>query len=320
MSIYIILYFTYFFNPILKFFALENITMKCKPIFKGVCTALVTPFKNGEVDYPSLKGLIEFQIESGIDALLINGTTGESATLNEDEKQELISFAVREVDGRVPLIAGTGSNSTRSAIQLSKFAHAVGANALLVVTPYYNKASADGLYKHYEAIADACDAPIFIYNVPSRTGLNIPLEIYERLAKIDNIVAIKEASTSVSDLVRLAQRCGGTLDVYSGNDDLILPALALGGKGVISVLSNALPKETCDICKLWFAGNVEGARTLQLRLLPLINALFSEVNPIPVKALLSHLGFCDEEYRLPLCQMGENNKKTLFEIYEEFKF
>ncbi len=316
MSIYIILYFTYFFNPILKFFALENITMKGKPIFTGVCTALVTPFKNGEVDYPSLKGLIEFQIESGIDALLINGTTGESATLSENEKQELISFAMREVDGRVPLVAGTGSNSTRSAIQLSKFAHAAGVDALLVVTPYYNKASADGLYKHYEAIASACEAPIFIYNVPSRTGLNVPLEVYERLAKIDNIVAIKEASTSVSDLVRLAQRCGGELDVYSGNDDLILPALALGGKGVISVLSNALPKEACDICKLWFSGNVDGARALQLRLLPLINALFSEVNPLPIKALLAKTGLCSEEYRLPLSPMSEDKKKILFDSFD----
>ncbi len=288
-------------------------------LFTGVCTALITPFKNGEIDYPSLKRLIEFQIEQGVDALLINGTTGESATLSECEKRELISFAVREVGGRVPLIAGTGSNSTKKAIHLSQFACDVGADAILVVTPYYNKASNEGLAKHYEAIANEVDVPIVLYNVPSRTGVNIPLEVYERLANHKNIIAVKEASPSVSDFAKLSQKCGEKLDLYSGNDDLLLPALSLGGKGVISVVSNILPKEMGDACKLYFAGKTKEATALQLKLLPLINAIFSEVNPIPIKAIMSHREFCKEEYRLPLCPMNEEKKKALFEVFDKIK-
>jgi len=280
-------------------------------VFKGACTALITPFKSGEIDYKSLKNLIEFQIRSGIDALLINGTTGESATLTECEKRELISFAAREVAGRVPLIAGTGSNSTKKALELSQFASDVGADATLVVTPYYNKASKKGLIEHYEAIANGVDIPVILYNVPSRTGVNIPLEVYEKLSKDKNIIAVKEANPSITDFARLSQKCADRLDLYSGNDDLILPTLALGGCGVISVLSNALPKETSRLCQLFFEGKIKEARDLQLKLLPLINALFSEVNPIPIKALLSHLGFCDEEYRLPLCPMSEDKKALL---------
>lgn len=290
-----------------------------KALFQGVCTALITPFKNGEIDYPSLKNLIEFQINSGIDALLINGTTGESATLTECEKRELISFAVCEVGGRVPLIAGTGSNSTSKALHLSKFAYEVGADAILVVTPYYNKSSSEGLIEHYETIANEVNIPLILYNVPSRTGVNIPLSVYDRLANHKNIVAVKEASPSVSDLARLSQKCSERLDIYSGNDDLLLPTLSLGGKGVISVASNIIPNEITDICRLWFEGKINEARTLQLRLLPLINAIFSDVNPIPIKALLSHVDFCDEEYRLPLCPMNDDKKKALFEIYENFK-
>ena len=291
-----------------------------KTLFTGVCTALITPFKNGEIDYPALKKLINFQIDQGIDALLINGTTGESATLTECEKRELISFAVREVGGRVPLIAGTGSNSTQKAALLSQFAFEVGVDAILVVTPYYNKASNDGLIKHYETIANNIDIPLIIYNVPSRTGVNIPLFVYDKLANHKNIVAVKEASPSISDFAKLSQKCGDRLDVYSGNDDLLLPTLSLGGKGLISVISNILPKETATICKLYFEGKTKEATDLQLKLLPLINAVFSEVNPIPIKALLSHEGFCEEEYRLPLCPMNEDKKKTLFEVYENFKF
>ena len=291
-----------------------------KTIFKGVCTALITPFLDGEIDYRALKKLIEFQINSGIDALLINGTTGESATLSEKEKQELISFAVREVGGRVPIIAGTGSNSTKKSVELSQFAFDVGADAILVVTPYYNKASNEGLINHYEAIANAVDVPIILYNVPSRTGVNIPLSVYDKLGNHDKIVAVKEASASVSDMAKLCAKCSDRLDIYSGNDDLILPTLSLGGKGVISVLSNILPKETSEICKLWFDGKIDQARALQLRLLPLINAIFSEVNPIPIKALMAKEGFCQEEYRLPLCKMSESKKKELFDVYEKLKF
>ena len=291
-----------------------------KTIFSGVCTALITPFLDGEIDYKALKKLIEFQIDCGIDALLINGTTGESATLSEKEKQELISFAVREVGGRIPIIAGTGSNSTKKSVELSQFASDVGVDAILVVTPYYNKASHEGLINHYEAIANAVDVPIILYNVPSRTGVNIPLSVYDKLGNHDKIVAVKEASASVSDMAKLCSKCSGRLDIYSGNDDLILPTLSLGGKGVISVLSNILPKETSEICKLWFEGEIDQARALQFRLLPLISAIFSEVNPIPIKALMAKEGFCQEEYRLPLSKMSEGKKKELFDTYEKFKF
>ena len=286
-----------------------------KPVFTGVCTALITPFRDGKIDFEALSGLIDFQIDGGVDALLINGTTGESATLTDAEKREIISFAVSEVGGRVPVIAGTGSNDTKKAVELSKFAYDVGADACLAVTPYYNKASEVGLIKHYEAIADATEIPIILYNVPSRTGVNIPLSVYERLSEHKNIVAVKEANPSVSDFARLSARCGKNLDLYSGNDDLILPCLSLGGNGIISVISNALPRQTGDICRLWFGGKIEEATELQLKLLPLTNALFCEVNPIPIKALLSHLGFCKEEYRLPLCPMDSDRKMALIKEY-----
>ena len=288
-----------------------------KTIFKGVCTALITPFKNGKIDYFALKNLIEFQIEQGIDALLVNGTTGESAILTESEKREIISFAVHEVGGRVPVIAGTGSNSSEKAIDLSRFACDVGADAILVVTPYYNKASSEGLIAHYEAIANDVDIPLIIYNVPSRTGVNIPLSVYDKLADHKSIVAVKEASSSVGDFAKLSQKCGDRLDLYSGNDDLLLPSLSLGGQGVISVASNILPNETCEMCRLWFEGKIKEATALQLKLLPIINSLFSEVNPIPIKALLSRAGFCEEEYRLPLCPMQEEKKKALFEVFDK---
>ena len=286
-----------------------------KPVFTGVCTALITPFRDGKIDFEALSGLIEFQIDGGVDALLINGTTGESATLTDAEKREIISFAVSEVGGRVPIIAGTGSNDTKKAVELSKFAYDVGADACLAVTPYYNKASEVGLIKHYEAIAYATEIPIILYNVPSRTGVNIPLSVYERLSEHKNIVAVKEANPSVSDFARLSARCGKNLDLYSGNDDLILPCLSLGGNGVISVISNALPRQTGEICRLWFGGKIKEATELHLKLLPLTNALFCEVNPIPIKALLSHLGFCKEEYRLPLCPMDSERKKALIKEY-----
>lgn len=286
-----------------------------KPVFTGVCTALITPFRDGKIDFEALSGLIEFQIDGGVDALLINGTTGESATLTDAEKREIISFAVSEVGGRVPIIAGTGSNDTKKAVELSKFAYDVGADACLAVTPYYNKASEVGLIKHYEAIVDATEIPIILYNVPSRTGVNIPLSVYERLSEHKNIVAVKEANPSVSDFARLSARCGKNLDLYSGNDDLILPCLSLGGNGIISVISNALPRQTGDICRLWFGGKIKEATELQLKLLPLTNALFCEVNPIPIKALLSHLGFCKEEYRLPLCPMDSERKMALIKEY-----
>jgi 4-hydroxy-tetrahydrodipicolinate synthase len=289
-------------------------------IFRGAATALITPFKDGKIDYSALKNLIEFQIESGIDALLINGTTGESATLTECEKRELISFAVREIGGRVPIIAGTGSNDTKKALHLSQFASDVGADAILVVTPYYNKANSEGLIQHYETIANEVDIPLILYNVPSRTGVNITLDVYDTLANHKNIVGVKEASSSVGDFAKLMQKCADRLALYTGNDDLALPTLALGGCGAFSVISNILPKEMHEICRLYFDGKTNEAASLQLKLLPLINAIFSEVNPIPIKALMARLGLCEEEYRLPLCKMNEQKKIVLFEAYNKFKF
>lgn len=317
MSIYIILYFIAIFNAYFKFFLWRQ-SMKSS-IFSGACTALITPFREGEIDYAALKKLIEFQISSGIDALLVNGTTGESATLSDSEKKELIAFAVREVGGRVPLIAGTGSNDTKKAIELSEFAADAGADAVLVVTPYYNKASASGLARHYTAIADACTVPLILYNVPSRTGVNIPRPVLRSLSEHENIVAIKEASANVSYAAHIVEDCRDKLDLYSGNDDLTLPLLSLGGLGVISVLSNALPREVSELCRLWFDGKVKEASALALKLLPLTDAIFSEVNPIPIKALLAYLDFCCEEYRLPLSPMEECKKEALINEFEKFK-
>ena len=290
---------------------------KHKSIFKGTCTALITPFIDGKIDYEALEKIIEFQIEHGVEALLINGTTGESATLSDKEKRDIIAFSVQRVANRVPLIVGTGSNDTKKAVELSKFAYEVGADAILVVTPYYNKASINGLIEHYTAIADGIDIPMLIYNVPSRTGMNIPLSIYEILAKHPNILGVKEASGSISDFAHLSAKCGENLDLYSGNDDLIIPTLALGSSGVISVLSNALPKEMGDVCRLFFEGKIKEALALQLKLIPLIDAIFSEVNPIPIKALMSHLGYCKEEYRLPLCAMDFEKKTKMIEIFDK---
>ena len=287
-----------------------------KTIFTGVCTALITPFKDGKIDYTSLKNLIEFQISSGIDALLINGTTGESSTLTECEKRELISFAVHEVGERVPIIAGTGSNDTKKALNLSEFARDVGADAILVVTPYYNKSSRDGLIEHYLTIAENVEIPLILYNVPSRTGVSIPIDAYDVLSNHRNIVGVKEANPLISDMAKLIQQCSNRLDVYTGNDDLITPSLALGGCGVISVLSNILPKEARKIYHLFSEGKNHEATELQIKLLPLINALFCEVNPIPIKALMAHIGMCEEEYRLPLCKMNSDKKTMLFDLYK----
>ena len=287
-------------------------------IFSGAATALITPFEDGRIDYASLERLIEAQIEGGIDALLINGTTGESSTLSNEERQELIAFAAKRIGGRVPTLAGTGCNITQNALELSKFACEVGCDAVLVVTPYYNKANDAGLIEHYTKIADSINKPLIIYNVPSRTGINIPQSVYARLSEHENIVGVKEASSSISDLALLAASCSEKLAIYSGNDDMILPALSLGGDGVISVLSNVLPKEVHDICKLYFDGNIKESTALQLKLLPLIKALFSEVNPIPIKALMAHLGACREEYRLPLCRMSDEKRERLISIANNY--
>lgn len=286
-------------------------------IFTGAATAVVTPFKNGAIDYTAFGRILDSQISGGIDAIVVAGTTGEAATLTHEEHCECIKFAVEKVAGRVPVIAGTGSNDTAYGIELSKYACEVGADALLLVTPYYNKATPKGLIKNFLETADATDKPIILYNVPSRTGCNITLPVYKELAKHERIVAVKEASGNISAIAELFAECGDSYDIYSGNDDQIVPIMSLGGKGVISVLSNVLPEQTHKLCELCLGGNFSGATELQLKYLKLINALFCEVNPIPVKTAMAELGFCDVEMRLPLCEMEDVNKAKLLAAMKE---
>lgn len=290
-----------------------------KSIFAGVATALVTPILNGEVDYISLGKLIEFQINSGIDALVICGTTGESCTLSDDEHKAILQFALEKADGRVPMIAGTGSNDTLHAVQMSRFASELGYDALLVVTPYYNKATEQGLIQSYLNIADAARCPIIPYNVPTRTCCNITMPVYRELAKHENIVAVKEASGNISAVAELISEYGDDLDVYSGNDDQTLPLLALGGKGVISVVSNIIPREMTDLCNKWFDGDTKKCRRLHEKYLKLMKMMFCEVNPIPVKTALSMMGLCSAEMRLPLCEMGVDNRDKLKNTLEEYQ-
>ena len=279
--------------------------MTTNPIFRGVATAIITPTNANGVDYEAFGRLIVWQIEEGINAIVVCGTTGENPTLSDDEHKECIRFCVERVNHRIPVIAGTGSNDTAHAIEMTKYACSVGADAILVVTPYYNKATQKGLVAMYNAIADASTVPMIVYNVPSRTGVGIEPATYVELAKHPRIAAIKEANGDISKIAKTAQLLGGAMDIYSGNDDQIVPIMSLGGIGVISVLSNVAPRKTVEICDRWFAGDVQGAAALQLELLPLINALFSEVNPIPVKAGMAAMGFCENYLRLPLTPMSE---------------
>ena len=289
-----------------------------KSIFAGVATALVTPMLNGEVDYINLGKLIEFQINSGIDALVICGTTGESCTLSDDEHKAILQFALEKADGRVPMIAGTGSNDTLHAVQMSRFASELGYDALLVVTPYYNKATERGLIKSYLKIADEARCPIIPYNVPTRTCCNITMPVYRELAKHENIVAVKEASGNIPAIAELIAECGDDLDVYSGNDDQTLPLLALGGKGVISVVSNIIPREMTNLCNKWFDGDIMGCRRLHEKYLKLMKMMFCEVNPIPVKTALSLMGLCSAEMRLPMCEIGETNRGRIEKVLWEY--
>ncbi len=282
-------------------------------VFEGAATAIVTPMKNGGIDYESFGNMIEMQIANSIDALVVCGTTGEASTLTDDEHKECIRYAVEKVAHRVPVIAGTGSNDTAYANDLSRYACEVGADALLLVTPYYNKTSPKGLVKNFLSTAEATDKPIILYNVPSRTGMNFTLPVLRELSKHERIVGIKEASGNLSAVAQIAAELGDDLAIYSGNDDQIVPILSLGGKGVISVLSNVMPRETHDICALYKAGKVSESRDLQLRLLHLINNLFIEVNPIPVKAACHLMGLCGDEIRLPLCEMEDANLAKLAE-------
>ncbi|MBR5800497.1 MAG: 4-hydroxy-tetrahydrodipicolinate synthase [Lachnospiraceae bacterium] len=289
-------------------------------VFTGAGVAIVTPFHaNREVNYEKLAELIEFQIAGSTDAIIICGTTGESSTLTHEEHLEVIRYCVEKVAGRVPVIAGTGSNCTETAIYLSTEAEKYGVDGLLVVSPYYNKATQKGLYEHYKAIAESVKVPIILYNVPSRTGCNIAPETVVKLCNdIENIVGVKEASGNISQAVKLMSMAGGKVDLYSGNDDQIVPLLSLGGKGVISVLSNVAPKQTHDICAKFFEGDVEGSLQEQLRAIPLCDALFCEVNPIPVKKALNLMGMEVGPMRRPLTEMEDANAAKLEKAMKDY--
>ncbi len=289
-------------------------------VFTGAGVAIVTPFKeNGEVNYEKFGELIEDQIAGGTDAIIVCGTTGESSTLDHEEHLAVIKYCIGKVAGRIPVVAGTGSNCTETAVYLSTEAEKYGADGLLLVTPYYNKATQNGLFKHYKTIADSVKIPCILYNVPSRTGCNIAPETVVRLcSEVENIVGVKEASGNISQIVKLMSIADGKVDLYSGNDDQIVPLLALGGIGVISVLSNVAPRQTHDICEKFFNGDVAGSCAEQLRAIPLCNALFCEVNPIPVKKALNLMGKEVGSLRAPLTEMEEENAAKLEKAMKEY--
>lgn len=282
-----------------------------KILFEGCGTAIATPFNENGVNLEEFKRLVEDQIENNVDALIVCGTTGESATMTEEERLQTIECAVKTSNGRIPIIAGTGANNTKAVIEMNKKVEQLGVDGVLIVTPYYNKTTQEGLLSHYKVIAENTKLPIILYNVPSRTGVNIKPETCLKLSKIPNIVAIKEASGDLSQIAEIANLCGEELNIYSGNDDQVIPILSLGGKGVISVLSNIKPKYTHDMCYNYFNGNIKEAAKMQIEAIPLIKALFSEVNPIPVKAALNMVGYNFGIPRLPLIEMSEEGKKKL---------
>ena len=293
--------------------------MNKKVIFRGVGTAMVTPMKeDGAVNYPVFRELLEMQVENKADAVVIAGTTGEGSTLSDQEHIELVKFAVHEIRGRIPVIAGAGSNNTAHAVYLSRECELAGADALLHVTPYYNKASQQGLYLHFKACAEVTSLPVILYNVPSRTGVNIYPATYKRLSEIDNITACKEASGNFSQLAKIASLCKDELTIYSGNDDQVTSALALGAQGVISVMSNILPAETHEICEAYFRGDSERSDSLQMKYLELIEALFMDVNPIPVKQAMRAMGYQVGGCRLPLCDMDPTNAERLYQVLKQY--
>ncbi len=289
------------------------------PVFKGSGVALVTPFTEDGVNFNKLEELLEWHIKEGTDAVIICGTTGESSTMTDKEKMDTIKFAVDKVKGRIPVIAGTGSNDTRHSIELSKYASTVGADALLVITPYYNKTTQAGLVKHFTEIAKNVDKPIIIYNVPSRTGMNVKPETYLEICKhVDNVVGVKEASSDIVQIAEIARIMGDKFEIYSGNDDQVVPILSLGGIGVISVTANIVPKKIHEMVMLFLNGNIEAARKLQLELNPLNSVMFIETNPIPVKTAMNLMGFNVGPLRLPLVDMSEKNLSTLKSTLKEF--
>lgn len=290
-----------------------------KVLFKGCATAIATPFTDTGINYDELEKFLEFQITNHIDAIVVCGTTGESATMSDSEKKDLISFTVKKIHNRIPVIAGTGSNCTKKAIELTKYAESVGVDGALIVTPYYNKTTQDGLIEHYTKIASSTSLPIIMYNVPSRTGVNILPETCFELSKIQNIVAIKEASSNISQVAQIKALCKDDLNIYSGNDDQIVPVLSLGGIGVISVLSNIEPLYAHNMVSCYFDGDVECSKRLQINALDLINTLFCEVNPIVVKSALNMYGFNFGVPRLPLVKLSDKNKEKLEKSISNFK-
>lgn len=282
------------------------------PIFEGIATALITPITESGIDYEAFGRLIDWQIDEGVNALVICGTTGESSTLTDEEHREAIAYAVKRAAHRVPIIAGTGSNDAAYALSLTDFSCKAGADGVLVVTPYYNKATQNGLVQMFTKIADVSSVPVILYNVPSRTGVNIAPATVKELSKHPNISGIKEASGNISAVAEIAALCGDDINIYSGNDDQIVPIMSLGGKGCISVLSNVLPRQSAELCAKMLKGDYKGAAEMQLKYLPLINALFSEVNPIPVKAAMAAMGWCEDYLRLPLTTMEPAHREVLF--------
>lgn len=290
-------------------------------VFTGAGVAIVTPFNREDesINYDRLDELIDYHCENGTDSIIICGTTGESATMTEEEHLQCVKFAIERTKGRIPVIAGTGSNCTRTAVEMSREAAGYGADGLLLVTPYYNKATQAGLVEHYKAVAKEAKAPIIMYSVASRTGCNIePATVAKLVKEVDNIVGVKEASGNISQVAKIMALTDGNIDLYSGNDDQIVPLLSLGAKGVISVLSNVAPKETHDICEKFFAGDIEGSRKLQLKALPLIDQLFCEVNPIPVKKAVSLMGYDCGPLRMPLTEMTPEHTESLKKAMEDF--
>ena len=287
-------------------------------LFKGVGTAIVTPFLDDSVDYEEYGKLLENQIKAGVNAIIVCGTTGESATMSEEEKKGLIKYTVDKANNRVKVIAGTGSNNTFNAIKMSKYAEEVGVDGLLIVTPYYNKATQEGLIKHYEAIAREVSIPIILYNVPSRTGVNILPETCLELSKIDNIVGVKEASSDISQVAKIARLCGDNFSIYSGNDDQVIPILSLGGKGVVSVLSNVMPEYTLEMLDSFWNGDYVKAGEMQVNITDMCEALFCEVNPIPVKYALNEMGYNFGIPRLPLTELSDNGKIKVDKVLTKY--
>lgn len=289
-----------------------------KTIFTGAAVAIATPFDDNGVNYSELKKLLDFNIENGTDAIVIAGTTGESATMTDEEHKEVIKFTVEYVNKRIPVIAGTGGNNTKTSIEMSLYAESVGVDGLLVITPYYNKTNAEGLIMHFKAINDAVKTPIILYNVPSRTNMNITPQTLLKLTELNNVVAIKEASGDMSQIAKMKALCGDKIDIYSGNDDQIIPILSLGGIGVISVAANIIPKTVHDMCDLYLNGDCFKATKLQLDYLELINNLFIETNPIPVKTAMNVMGMNVGELRLPLYKMNDKNEETLVQTLKKY--